>query len=196
MRRREFIAALGGAAAWPLVARSQQPALPLIGFLSSRSPSDSARVVAAFRQGAAEAGYVEGRNVEIEFRWAQGQFDRLPALAAEFVSRPLGVLVAVGGSQTARAAMAATATIPIVFGIGEDPVTEGLVPNLNRPGGNITGATFFTALLGAKRLGVLRGLVPNAEVIALLVNEIVRKDKDRRRMLRRRHAPSDKDLLF
>jgi putative ABC transport system substrate-binding protein len=171
MRRREFIAALGGVAVWPLLARAQQPGMPVIGFLSSRSAGDSVSAVAAFRAGLAETGYVEGRNVEVEFRWARGQYDRLPALAAEFASRPLGVLVAVGGSQTARAAMAATATIPIVFGIGEDPVTEGLVPNLNRPGGNITGATFFTALLGAKRLGVLRGLVPNAEVIALLVNE-------------------------
>jgi putative tryptophan/tyrosine transport system substrate-binding protein len=172
VNRREFITLLGGAAAaWPLAARGQQPAMPAVGFLSSRSADDSTRATAQFRQGLAEAGYVEGRNVAIEFRWAQGQFNRLPTLAAELVRRPLAVLAAVGGAQTPRAAMAATTSIPIVFGIGEDPVKEGLVPNLNRPGANVTGATFFTAILGAKRLGLLRDLVPGAEVIALLVNQ-------------------------
>jgi putative ABC transport system substrate-binding protein len=145
--------------------------MPAVGFLSSRSADDSTRATAQFRQGLAEAGYVEGRNVAIEFRWAQGQFNRLPTLAAELVRRPVAVLAAVGGAQTPRAAMAATTSIPIVFGIGEDPVKEGLVPNLNRPGANVTGATFFTAILGAKRLGLLRDLVPGAEVIALLVNQ-------------------------
>jgi putative tryptophan/tyrosine transport system substrate-binding protein len=172
MKRRTFIAALGGAAvAWPPVVRAQQPAMPVIGFLSSRSAGDSVSAVAAFRAGLAETGYVEGRNVAIEFRWAEGRFDRLPALAEELVRRPVAVLAPVAGYQTPRAAQAATSTIPIVFGIGEDPVREGLVPNLNRPGGNTTGATFSTALLGAKRLGLLRQLVPQAEVIGLLVNQ-------------------------
>jgi putative ABC transport system substrate-binding protein len=171
MKRRDFIAALGGAAAWPMVGRAQQPAMPVIGFLSSRSAGDSVSAVAAFRAGLAETGYVEGRNVAIEFRWAEGRFDRLSALAEELVRRPVAVLAPVAGYQTPRAAQAATSTIPIVFGIGEDPVREGLVPNLNRPGGNTTGATFSTALLGAKRLGLLRQLVPQAEVIGLLVNQ-------------------------
>ena len=169
MRRR---AVDGNAAiAWPHSVRVQQPAMPVIGFLSSRSAGDSVSAVAAFRAGLAETGYVEGRNVAIEFRWAEGRFDRLPALAEELVRRPVAVLAPVAGYQTPRAAQAATSTIPIVFGIGEDPVREGLVPNLNRPGGNTTGATFSTALLGAKRLGLLRQLVPQAEVIGLLVNQ-------------------------
>jgi putative tryptophan/tyrosine transport system substrate-binding protein len=172
VKRRDFITLLGGAViAWPFAACAQQSTMPVVGFLSSRSADDSVRVVASFSDGLAEIGYVDGRNAAIEFRWAQGQFDRLPALAAELVRRSVTVLAAVGGHQTPRAAQAATNTIPIVFGIGEDPVKEGLVPNLNRPGANVTGATFFTALLGAKRLGLLRDLVPKAEVVGLLVNQ-------------------------
>jgi putative tryptophan/tyrosine transport system substrate-binding protein len=171
--RRDFITLLGGGmtGAWPLAAHAQQPPIPLVGFLSSRSADDSARVVIAFRQGLAEMGYVENHNLKIEFRWAQAQFDRLPALAAELAQRAVTVLVAVGGAQTPRAAKATTSTIPIIFGIGEDPVKEGLVQNLNRPDDNMTGATFSTSLLGAKRLGLLRDLVPGIEVIGLLVNQ-------------------------
>ena len=172
MHRRDFITLLGGAvAAWPLVVRAQQPAIPMIGFLSSRSAGDSIGELAAFRQGLAESGYDDGRNVKIEFRWAEGHFDKLPALANELVRRPVTVVAAVGGYQAANAARAATTSIPIVFAIGEDPVKLGLVSNINRPGGNLTGATFATALLGAQRLGLLRELVPDAEAIGLLVNE-------------------------
>ena len=171
MKRREFIILLGGAAAWPLFARAQQPAMPTIGFLSSRSADDSLNEVAAFRHGLTESGYDEGRNIRIEFRWAEGHFDKLPALAEELVRRPVTVLATVGGYQGARAAQAATTSIPIVFAIGEDPVKLGLVSKINRPGGNLTGATFATALLGAKRLGLLRELAPDAEVIGLLVNK-------------------------
>jgi putative ABC transport system substrate-binding protein len=170
MRRREFLGVLSGAAAWPLATHAQQT-MPIIGWLSSRSAADSASALEHFQKGLAEAGYVEGRNVAVEYRWADGQFDRLRALAEDLVRRRVVVLVAVGGGQTPHAAQAATSTIPIVFGIGQDPVKAGLVANINRPGGNVTGATFFTALLGAKRLGLLRELVPGAEIVALIANQ-------------------------
>jgi putative ABC transport system substrate-binding protein len=169
LKRRELISLLGGAAvSWPPVSRAQQPVIPVVGFLSGRSPAESAGVVAAFRKGLSDTGYAESENVSIDFRWAEGQSERLPALASELVHRPVDVIAALG--ESGPAAKAATTTIPIVFGIGGDPVEAGLVASLNRPGGNITGATFLTAVLGAKRLGLLRELVPGAPVVALLVN--------------------------
>jgi putative ABC transport system substrate-binding protein len=171
VKRRQFITLLGGVAAWPLAARAQQPAMPVIGFLSFRSEADATDSVAAFRKGLGEVGYIEGRNVAVEYRWADARLDRLPTLAEELVRLPVAVLAAVAGQQTPRAAQTATKTIPIVFGIGEDPVEAGLVPNLNRPPGNMTGVTFLSAGLGAKRLGMLRQLVPDADVIGLLANQ-------------------------
>jgi putative ABC transport system substrate-binding protein len=169
MRRREFIALLGSAAAWPLPVDAQQPAVPVIGFLGSSSPADRTRLVTAFRQGIRESGYVEGQNVAIEYRWAQDQYDRLPELAADLVRRQV-IVIAAHDTLSAIAAKAATTTIPIVFATGGDPVREGLVGSLNRPGGNVTGVSFISVELGAKQLGLLRELRPGAARVGVLVD--------------------------
>ena len=170
-KRREFITLLGGAAAgWPLAARAQQPKMPVIGFLEPRSPDTIADQLRAFRQGLKDTGYVEGENVAVEYRWAEGQYDRLPALAAELVRRQVAVIVAAGGATTALAAKTATTTIPIVFIVSDDPVRVGLVASLGRPGGNLTGINFLSAELVAKRLELLRELVPAANRVAVFVN--------------------------
>src|SRR5438477_9554525 len=170
MQRRDFIKLLSGAAAgWPLVARAQQPALPVIGLIRDGSASTSARFVAGFRKGLNENGFIEGQNVTVEYYWLEGQYDRLPALVDNLVRRQVAVLATPGNVPT-HAAKAATTTIPIVFGVGEDPVKLGLVANLARPGGNATGINFFTAELAAKRLGLLRELLPAATRVAVLVN--------------------------
>ena len=168
MRRREFLTALGGAAVWPLAAGAQQKVMPVIGYLSSYSPLNP--FVAAFRQGLSEAGYVEGQNVAIEYRWAENRYERLPALAADLVGRKVDVIAASGGDLSSRAAKAATSTIPIVSIIGGDPIATGLVANLARPGGNLTGVSFLDVELTPKRVELLSELVPQANVIALLAN--------------------------
>ena len=170
IRSRELIAALGGAAlGWPLATRAQQPTMPVIGFLNSASPVTFAHVVSGFRRGLAEAGYVEHRNVGIDYRWAEGQVDRLPALASELVRAQVAVICA-GSPPAALAAKAATTTIPIVFTSGDDPVKLGLVMSYSRPGGNLTGVALLIDVLSGKRLGLLREIVPDAALIAVLLN--------------------------
>jgi putative tryptophan/tyrosine transport system substrate-binding protein len=170
MKRRELITLLGGAAAWPLAARAQQPAMPIVGFMSGRSPEDSADVASAFRQGLADTGFIEGQTVEIEYRWANGDYEKLPALAADLVNQKVAVLVGVGGDVSAAAAAKATKTIPVIFGMGGDPVKAGLVASFRRPGGNVTGFTLWTTETESKRLGLLRALVPGVPLIGILVN--------------------------
>jgi putative tryptophan/tyrosine transport system substrate-binding protein len=171
MRRREFIAFVGStAAAWPLATRAQQARPPVIGVLAVRTPEFDAPLVDAFKRGMNETGYFDGKNIVIEYRWAAGHFDRLPALADELVQKQVALIVTFGGTASARAAKTAISSIPIVFAIGDDPVKLGLVTNLSRPEGNITGATNFYGELAAKQLGLLRGLVPSAAVIAIIAN--------------------------
>ena len=170
MQRREVITLLGGTAAWPLAARAQQPAMPVIGFLDSRSSNEMGNRLAGFRQGLKELGFSEGENVAVAYRWAEDRLDHLPDIAAELVSRQPAVIVTTGGPSTALAAKASTRTIPIVFLVGEDPTRLGLVSSLARPSGNLTGINLFTNELEAKRLELLHQLVPEAKRIAVLVN--------------------------
>jgi putative ABC transport system substrate-binding protein len=170
MRRRDFVAGLAGSVAWPISADAQQPAMPVVGFLNAASPDTFTHLVAAFRKGLSEGGYFEGHNVAIEYRWAEGQYDRLPAMAADLVRRHVTVMTVTGGRPSVLAAKAATHDVPIVFVSGDEVISVGLVASLNRPGGNATGVMLFNSVLGTKRLALLRELIPRAATIAVLVN--------------------------
>jgi len=170
VKRRAFIALLGGAAAWPLVGRAQQAASPVIGYLHTASPDNYQRHLSAFRRGLGEAGFVEGQSVAIEYRWADGQYDRLPEMAADLVARRVNLIVAQGGASAVVAAKSATSTIPVVFSSGSDPVQDGLVVSLSRPGENLTGVALLTTSLAPKRLEIVREVVPKIDAVALLVN--------------------------
>src|SRR5215203_4210680 len=193
MRRREAIVLLiGGFIKWPRTTLAQQsPAMPVVGFLSGRSPGEASYAVAAFRQGLGESGYVDGRNVRIEYRWADGQYERLPALAAELAARRVNVIAATGGSVAGLAAKAVTVTIPVVFTSGSDPVQIGLVDSLNRPGGNVTGVSFLFGDLGPKRLNLLRELLPQAAVSVCSSTRIIRAPCPRRGTCKRVHRGWD-----
>jgi putative tryptophan/tyrosine transport system substrate-binding protein len=184
MRRRNFLGVIGGAAvAWPLAARAQ-PAMPVIGYLSSRSPGEAEALAAAFRKGLGDASYVEGQNVAIEYRWAEGHYDRLPEMAADLVRRGVAVLVATGGEPAALAAKAAISTIPIVFSVGGDPVKTGLVESLARPGGNATGVSVLTTAPESKRLGLLHELAPGAKLVGVLIDPNYQEAEAQARELR------------
>jgi putative tryptophan/tyrosine transport system substrate-binding protein len=186
MRRREFLGVAGGglAAAWPRAARAQQPAPPVIGYLSSRSPGETAALAAAFRKGLGEAGFIEGQNVKVEYRWAEGQYDRLPEMAADLARRGVAVMVATGGEPSALAAKAATTTTPIVFTVGGDPVKIGLVESLNRSGGNATGVSLLTTAPESKRLGLLHELVPGAGIVGAMIDPNYQEAEAQARELR------------
>ena len=179
MKRRDFIAALGGTAAWPFAARAQQGAIPVIGFLNGQSPGNFTHLVAAFHEGLGETGYVEGRNVAVEYRWAGGDSTRVPALAAELVRQQVAVIVATGGAH--KVAKAATSTIPIVCSMGGDPIKEGMVSSINKPGGNVTGASVFSATLEAKRLEMLHELVPRTTLIAVIIDSAFPESEEQAR---------------
>jgi putative ABC transport system substrate-binding protein len=170
VRRRQFLGLLGGAAAWPLAARAQQPAMPMVGFLHPSSPEPFGHIVNGFRRGLSDTGFIEGQNVGIEYRWARGTYERLPALAAELAQRRVRVILAGGGEVGAMAAKAATSTIPILIIASSDPVKSGLIASFNRPGGNITGLMTATSILEAKKFGLLCEMVPNARVVAMIIN--------------------------